>query len=107
MNFSPYNSHGENILPRKILIKCGNFFFLEGIKLGLEVLAQLTNAEIARPDVVTWVRTWDLTIVCEFNFSGSPLHLRPKKIKMWQLVFVSTNKVVQQQLMFMISLVTP
>jgi len=39
----------------------------------------MTNAEIARPDVVTWVRTRDLKIVCEFNFSGLPLHLRPKK----------------------------
>ena len=36
----------------------------------LEVLTQLTNAEIARQDVVTQVRTRDLTVVCEFNFSG-------------------------------------
>jgi len=27
------------------------------------------------------VRTRDLTVVCEFNFSGLPLHLRQKKIK--------------------------
>jgi len=47
----------------------------------LEVLAQLTNAEIARPDVMTRVRTRDLTVVCEFIFSGLPLHLKPKKKK--------------------------
>ena len=35
-------------------------------KINLEVLAQLANAEIARPDVVIWVRTRDLTVVCEF-----------------------------------------
>ncbi|AES82598.1 hypothetical protein MTR_7g114450 [Medicago truncatula] len=46
---------------------------------NLEVLAQLANAEIARPDVMTRVRTWDLLVVCEFIFSGLPLHLRPKK----------------------------
>ena len=34
---------------------------------SLEVLAQLTNAEIVRSDVVTQVRTQNLTIVCEFN----------------------------------------
>jgi hypothetical protein len=47
----------------------------------LEVLTQLENAEIARPNVVTRVRTRDLTVVCEFIFSGLPLHLRPKKKK--------------------------
>ena len=47
----------------------------------LEVLAQLANAEIARPDVVTRVRTQELTVVCEFNLSGLPLHLRQKKNK--------------------------
>jgi hypothetical protein len=41
-------------------------------KCSLEVLA---NAEIARTDVV--IR--DLTVVCEFNFSGLPLHLKAKK----------------------------
>jgi len=50
------------------------FFFLE-------VLAQLSNTEIARSDVVTRVRTQDLTVVCEFNFSRLPLHLRQKKKK--------------------------
>ena len=47
----------------------------------LEVIAQLTNAEIARSDVVTLVRTRDLTVVCEFIFNGLPLHLRQKKKK--------------------------
>jgi len=46
-------------------------------QLCLEVLAQLANAEIARPDVVTQVRTQDLIVVCEFNISGLSLHLRP------------------------------
>jgi len=44
----------------------------------LEVLAQLTNTEIARSDVMTRVRTQDLIVVCEFIFSGLPLHLRKK-----------------------------
>jgi len=39
-------------------------------------LAQLTNAEIARSDVVTRVRIRDLTVVYEFNFSELPHHLR-------------------------------
>jgi hypothetical protein len=51
------------------------------IKYSLKVLAQLVNAEIARPDVMIWVQTRDLTIVCEFNFSELPLLLRQKKIK--------------------------
>jgi len=34
--------------------------------LSLKVPAQLANAEIARPDVVTRVRTRDLTVVYEF-----------------------------------------
>jgi len=46
-----------------------------------KILAQLANAEIARPDVVTRVRTRDLTVVCEFIFRGLPLHLKPKKEK--------------------------
>jgi hypothetical protein len=46
---------------------------------GLEVLVQLVNAEIARPNVMTRVRTRDLTIACEFNFSGLSLYLRQKK----------------------------
>ena len=45
----------------------------------LEFLAQQTNAEIARTDVVIWVQTQYLTVVCEFNLSGLPLHLRQKK----------------------------
>jgi len=45
----------------------------------LEVLTQLANVEIARPNVVIRVRTRDLTVVCEFNFSGLPIHLRQKK----------------------------
>jgi len=45
----------------------------------LEVLAQLTNAKIARPNVMTRVRTRHLTVVCEFIFSGIQLHLRPNK----------------------------
>jgi hypothetical protein len=48
---------------------------------GLEVLAQLVNAEIAGPDVMTRVQIRDLTVVCEFNLSGLSLHLRPKKKK--------------------------
>ena len=48
------------------------------IIMDLEVIVQLTNAEIARSDVMTRVRTRDLIVVCEFNFSGLPLHLRPK-----------------------------
>jgi hypothetical protein len=43
---------------------------------SLEVLIQLANAEIVRPEVVTRVRTRDLTVVWEFNFGGLPLHLR-------------------------------
>jgi len=46
---------------------------------SLEVLTQLTNAEIARLDVMIRIRTRDLTVVCEFIFSGLPLHLRPNK----------------------------
>jgi len=48
-------------------------------KCCLKVLTQLTNAEIARLDVMTQVRTRDLTVVCEFIFSGLPLHVRQKK----------------------------
>ena len=51
---------------------------------SLEVLTQLINAEIARPDVVIGVRTRDLIVVCEFYFSGLPLHLKPKKKKALQ-----------------------
>ena len=58
----------------------------------LEVLAQLANAEIARPGVVTRVRTRDLTVVCEFNFSGLPFHLRPPKKKN---ILFTNNKLVQ------------
>jgi hypothetical protein len=47
----------------------------------LEVLAQLANTEIVRPDVMIRVRIRDLTVVFEFNFSGLPLHLRQKKKK--------------------------
>jgi len=47
---------------------------------GLEVLAQLANAEITRLDVMSRVRTQNLT-VCEFNFSGLPLYPRQKKRK--------------------------
>jgi len=47
---------------------------------SLEVLAQLANAEIIRLDVVTRVRTRDLTVVCEFIFIGLPLHLK-KRVK--------------------------
>jgi len=46
-----------------------------------------TNAEIARLNVVTRVRTRDLTVVCEFNLSGLPLHLRQKKKKLILLMF--------------------
>jgi len=45
----------------------------------LEVLAQLENTELVRPDVVIRVRTLDLIVACEFNFSGLQLHLIPKK----------------------------
>jgi len=37
------------------------------------VLTKLINAEIVKSNVMTWVRTHDLTVVCEFNFSGLPL----------------------------------
>jgi hypothetical protein len=37
------------------------------------------NAEIVRPDVMTRVRTRDLSQLCEFNFSGLLLHLKAKK----------------------------
>jgi hypothetical protein len=53
-----------------------NFFLKDKIDykfICLEVLAQLANAEIARPDVVTRVRIQDLTVVCEFIFGGLPL----------------------------------
>jgi hypothetical protein len=50
------------------------------LSICLEVLTLLANAEIARSDVVTWVRTQDLTVVCGFNFSGLPIHLRQKKL---------------------------
>jgi len=51
-------------------------FAIEMVQWSLEVLAQLTNVEIARSDVVTRVRIQNLTVVCEFIFSGLPLHLR-------------------------------
>jgi len=35
-------------------------------KIRLEVLTQLAIVEIARPDVVTWIRIRDLTVVYEF-----------------------------------------
>lgn len=44
----------------------------------LEVLAQLSIAEIAKPNVVIRIRTWDLTVVCGFNLSRLSLHLRQK-----------------------------
>jgi len=46
---------------------------------SLKVLTQLANVEIAKSDVMTWVRTRDLTVVCEFIFSGLSLHLKQKK----------------------------
>jgi hypothetical protein len=46
---------------------------------GLEVLAQLVNAEIVGPDVMTRIQIRDLTVVYEFNLSGLSLHLRQKK----------------------------
>jgi hypothetical protein len=45
----------------------------------LKVLVQLANAEIIKLDVMIRVRTPDLTVVCEFNFNGLPLHIRQKK----------------------------
>jgi hypothetical protein len=45
----------------------------------LEVLVQLANVEIARPDVVTWVRTRDLTVVYEFKFNGFTTSFKTKK----------------------------
>jgi len=59
-------------------LKFFNEYFLNLLSLK-NVLAQLTNAEIARLDVVTRARTRDLTVVYEFIFSGLPLHLRQKK----------------------------
>jgi hypothetical protein len=59
--------------------------FFSGVEIwprGLEVLTQLVNAEIARPDVMIRVQIWDFTVVCEFNFNRLPLHLRQKKIYM-------------------------
>jgi len=40
---------------KELIIVLGKKSFIR-----LEVLAQLTNVEIARPDVMTWVRTRDL-----------------------------------------------
>ena len=51
-----------------------HLFHFKMPKICLEFLAQLTNAEIARPDVVTC----DLTVVCQFNLSRLPLYLRQK-----------------------------
>jgi hypothetical protein len=48
---------------------------------SLEILAQLTNFESVRPDVMTRIRTRYLTAVCDFNFSGLPLLLRQNKNK--------------------------
>jgi len=56
---------------------------------SLEVLVQLAKAEIARPDVMTRVRTRDLTVVCEFIFSRLSLHLRQKK--MYVSIFFVNN----------------
>jgi hypothetical protein len=52
---------------------------IEKQKECLEVLAQQANVEIVRSDVMTQVRIRNLTVVCEFNFSGLSLLLRPKK----------------------------
>ena len=46
-------------------------------KKSLEVLAQLANAKIARSNVVTRVEP-KTSQLCEFNFSGLPLHLKTK-----------------------------
>lgn len=35
--------------------------------------------QIARADVMIWVRTRDLTVMCEFNFNDLSLYLRQKK----------------------------
>jgi len=43
---------------------------------SLEVLVQLTNIKIARPDNVTQVQTQNFTIVCKFIFNRLPLHLK-------------------------------
>jgi hypothetical protein len=45
------------------------------------------NAEIVRPNVMTRVRTRDLSQLCEFNFSGLLLHLKPKKKRSNTIVF--------------------
>ena len=46
--------------------------------MGTYFLTQLANAEIVRSDIMTRVQTRDFTVVCEFNFSGLPFHLRLK-----------------------------
>jgi hypothetical protein len=51
-----------------IYLKSKNRLILKIRDSSLAVLAQLANAEIARPDVMIRVRTRDLTVMCEFNF---------------------------------------
>jgi hypothetical protein len=54
-------------------IKLKHYSIFDQLKIDavcLEVLAQLANVEIVRPDVMTRVRTRDLTVVRKFNFSG-------------------------------------
>jgi len=38
----------------------------------------MTNTKIARSDVVIQIRTYDLTIVCQFNLNELSLHPRKK-----------------------------
>jgi hypothetical protein len=66
--------------------------------MSLEVLI---NVEIGRSDVMTQVRTRNLTVVCEFNLNGLPLHLRQKKKKKklarWDcfVKFINYNKLAR------------
>ena len=49
------------------------------------------NAEIVKSDVMIEVRTWNLTVMCEFIFSRLPLHLRQKKREEDELLFFLTK----------------
>jgi hypothetical protein len=66
---------------QSVIVMSFGFLKQKYIYYSLEVIPQLTNTEIVRSDVVARVRTQDLTVMCEFNFSGLPLHLKPKKKK--------------------------
>jgi len=43
---------------------------------SLKSTTKCRNCKVGRHD---WVQIRDIKVVCEFNFSGLPLHLRQKK----------------------------